>query len=150
MLIFFFFLIALGGISLTLLPLLVLLMVLTCVQQVVCKSGTAGCMYKLMTCFHTLCHLAFRIFGWQWLLNPPRWFVHLEWFCILVSIFLIFYKCGFIKGLFGVFLFPITYLTVNIIIEMFFTDGMWIPATVIAIIMYFVVFKLMPKVRKRN
>ncbi len=150
MLIFHDILIALGGISWTLSPLLILLMVLTCVQQVVCKSGTAGVMYKLMTCFHMLCHLAFRIFGWQWLLNPPRWFVWLEWFCILVSIFLIFYKCGFIKGLFGVFLFPITYLTVNIIIEMFFTDGMWIPATVIAIIMYFVVFKLMPKVRKRN
>ena len=150
MLIFHDILIALGGISLTLLPLLVLLMVLTCVQQVVCKSTIAGVMYKLMTLFHLACHLAFRIFGWQWLLNPPRWFVHLEWFCILVSIFLIFKECGFFRGLIGLFLFPITYLTVNTIIEMLFTDGMWIPATVIAIIMYFVVFKLMPKVRKRN
>lgn len=147
MLIFHDILIFVGGISWTLLPLLILLMVLTCVQQVVCKSGTAGCMYKLMTCFHALCHLAFRIFGWQWLLEPPRWFVHLECFFILVSIFLIFYKCGFIKGLFGVFLFPITYLTVNTIIEMFFTPGMLIPAIVIAIIMYIVVFKLIPKVR---
>ena len=95
-------------------------------------STTAFSPLKVMTCFHFGYHLLIPILFGEFVLLG--WLIWLEILFFAVSIILTFKELGFLKGVGAIPMYFVSFLAINLIVEMVFT-GLWWWALGISIVL---------------
>ena len=104
-------------------------------------STTAFSPLKAMTWFHVGYQFFIPLLINQFVI--PGWLIWFEILFFAMSIILIFKELGFLKGLCGIPMYWLSFFAINIVVEMYFIDGLLGWAIVISIALYLLIFKVL-------